>query len=92
VVLPEGRRTFSLLPDLLAAKLPDLLESIEDTIATAFSIKSLRDEFRCASGSNKSAGRISRSRNDLQRLGCRREGNAGSQARRGLFYQLENLL
>jgi hypothetical protein len=38
------------------------------------------------------AGRISRSRNDLQRLGCRREGNAGSQARRGLFYQLENLL
>jgi hypothetical protein len=54
VVLPERRRTFSLLPDFLAAKLPDLLESIEDTVATAFSIKSSRNEFQCASGSNKS--------------------------------------
>jgi len=38
---PEGRRTFSLLPDFLAAKLPDLLESIEDAVATALSVKSL---------------------------------------------------
>ena len=38
---PEGRRTFSLLPDFLAAKLPDLLESIEDAVATAFSAKSM---------------------------------------------------
>jgi hypothetical protein len=38
---PEGHRTFSLLPDFLAAKLPGLLESIEDTVATAFSAKSM---------------------------------------------------
>jgi hypothetical protein len=29
------------LPDFLAAKLPDLLESIEDAVATALSVKSL---------------------------------------------------
>ena len=38
---PEGHRTFSLLPDFLAAKLPGLLESIEDVTATAFSAKSM---------------------------------------------------
>jgi hypothetical protein len=38
---PEGRRTFSLLPDFLAAKLPGLLESVEDAAATAFSAKSM---------------------------------------------------
>jgi len=29
------------LPDFLAAKLPGLLESIEDTVATAFSAKNM---------------------------------------------------
>jgi hypothetical protein len=38
---PEGRRTFSLLPDFMAAKLPGLLEHIEDAVATAFSAKSM---------------------------------------------------
>jgi hypothetical protein len=38
---PEGQRTFSLLPDFLAAKLPGLLESIEDTVAATFSAKSM---------------------------------------------------
>jgi len=32
---PEGHRTFSLLPDFLAARLPGLLCSIEDAVATA---------------------------------------------------------
>lgn len=38
---PEGHRTFSLLPDFLAAKLPGLLTSIEDSITMAFSARSL---------------------------------------------------
>jgi hypothetical protein len=38
---PEGRRTFSLLPDFLAAKLPGLLASIETSITVASSAKSL---------------------------------------------------
>jgi hypothetical protein len=38
---PEGHQTFSLLPDFLAAKLPGLLESIEDVVTTAFSAKSM---------------------------------------------------
>jgi hypothetical protein len=38
---PEGHRTFSLLPDFLAAKLPGLLESIEDTVVAASSAKSM---------------------------------------------------
>lgn len=32
---PEGHRTFSLLPDFLAARLPGLLSSIEQAVATA---------------------------------------------------------
>jgi hypothetical protein len=38
---PEGRRTFSLLPDFLAAKLPGLLASIEDSVTVASSAKSM---------------------------------------------------
>lgn len=38
---PEGRRTFSLLPDFLAVRLPDLLDSIDETMAVARSAKSL---------------------------------------------------
>jgi len=37
----EGRRTFSLLPDFLAARLPGLLASIEDSITVASSAKSV---------------------------------------------------
>jgi transposase-like protein len=38
---PEGRRTFSLLPDFLAARLPDLLAAIEHSITVASSAKSM---------------------------------------------------
>lgn len=38
---PEGQRTFSLLPDFLAARLPGLLISIEDCIAVASSARSV---------------------------------------------------
>jgi hypothetical protein len=38
---PEGHRTFSLLPDFLAARLPDLLDSIEESVTVAHSAKSL---------------------------------------------------
>lgn len=38
---PEGHRTFSLLPDFLAARMPGLLASIEDAVAAAFSAKSM---------------------------------------------------
>lgn len=38
---PEGRRTFSLLPDFLAARLPGLLSSIEDSIVVASSARSM---------------------------------------------------
>lgn len=38
---PEGRRTFSLLPDFLAARLPGLLASIEYSITVALSAKSM---------------------------------------------------
>lgn len=38
---PEGHRRFSLLPDFLAAGLPDLLDSIEESVTVAHSAKSL---------------------------------------------------
>lgn len=38
---PEGRRTFSLLPDFLAARLAGLLTSIEDSVTFASSAKSV---------------------------------------------------
>jgi transposase-like protein len=38
---PEGHRTFSLLPDFLAARLPGLLSSIEAAVDTAKSARSL---------------------------------------------------
>lgn len=38
---PEGHRTFSLLPDFLAARLPGLLVSVEDSVAVASSAKSI---------------------------------------------------
>jgi len=38
---PEGHRTFSLLPDFLAARLPGLLTSIEDAVGAAFSARSI---------------------------------------------------
>src|SRR6266436_2886944 len=38
---PEGHRTFSLLPDFLAARMPGLLASIEDAVAAALSAKSM---------------------------------------------------
>src|SRR5208337_2781948 len=43
---PEGRRTFSLLPDFLAARMPGLLTSIEDSITAASAAKS----FEAAAG------------------------------------------
>jgi hypothetical protein len=46
---PEGHRTFSLLPDFLAARLPGLLSSIENAVATAQASTSLEvaaDELR----------------------------------------------
>jgi hypothetical protein len=38
---PEGHRTFSRLPDFLAARFPGLLASIDDTITVASSAKSM---------------------------------------------------
>jgi hypothetical protein len=38
---PEGHRTFSLLPDFLAVRLPELLDSIEESVILAHSAKSL---------------------------------------------------
>jgi hypothetical protein len=38
---PEGHRTFSLLPDFLAARLPGLLGSIEDSVAVVSSARSM---------------------------------------------------
>jgi hypothetical protein len=38
---PEGRRTFSLLPDFLAARLPSLLVSIEESVTVASAVKSV---------------------------------------------------
>jgi hypothetical protein len=38
---PEGHRTFSLLPDFLAVRLPDLLDSIEESVTVALSAKSV---------------------------------------------------
>ncbi|WP_198321094.1 hypothetical protein [Azohydromonas aeria] len=38
---PQGHRTFSLLPDFLASRLPGLLASIEDVVARALSAKSM---------------------------------------------------
>ncbi len=38
---PEGRQTFSLLPDFLAARLSGLLAAIEDSITVASSAKSM---------------------------------------------------
>jgi hypothetical protein len=38
---PQGHRTFSLLPDFLAARLPDLLDTIEDSVAAAGSARSM---------------------------------------------------
>jgi hypothetical protein len=38
---PEGRQTFSLLPDFLAARRPGLLASIEHSVAVALSAKSM---------------------------------------------------
>lgn len=38
---PEGHRTFSLLPDFLAARLPGLLTAIEDTVIAAGLAKSV---------------------------------------------------
>ncbi|MPZ32327.1 MAG: hypothetical protein GEV13_15235, partial [Rhodospirillales bacterium] len=38
---PQGRRTFSLLPDFLAARLPGLLASIEESVTVASSAKSM---------------------------------------------------
>ena len=38
---PQGHRTFSLLPDFLAARLPDLLDTIEDGVAAAGSARSM---------------------------------------------------
>jgi hypothetical protein len=46
---PEGHRTFSLLPDFLAARLPGLLCSIEDAVATAetsTALEAAADELR----------------------------------------------
>lgn len=37
---PESRRTFSLLPDFLAARLPGLLASIDESVTVASSAKS----------------------------------------------------
>jgi len=38
---PKGHRTFSLLPDLLAARMPGLLASVDAAVATAASAESL---------------------------------------------------
>ncbi len=38
---PQGHRTFSLIPDFLAARLPGLLASIEDTVAAVASATSM---------------------------------------------------
>jgi hypothetical protein len=38
---PQGRQTFSLLPDFLAARLPGLLASIEESVTVASSAKSM---------------------------------------------------
>ncbi len=38
---PEGHRTFSLLPDFLAARLPGLLETIDNCVAVALTAKSM---------------------------------------------------
>ena len=38
---PQGHRTFSLLPDFLAARLPGLLDTIEDCVAAVGSAKSM---------------------------------------------------
>lgn len=38
---PEGHRTFSLLPDFLAARLPDPLDMIESSVTVAHSAKSM---------------------------------------------------
>ena len=38
---PEGHRTFSLLPDFLAARLPGLLASVEDVAAAARAFRSM---------------------------------------------------
>lgn len=40
---PQGHRTFSLLPDFLAARMPGLLASIEDAVVAVASAKSMRD-------------------------------------------------
>ena len=37
---PEGHRTFSLIPDFVASRMPGLLDSIEESIVTACSAKS----------------------------------------------------
>lgn len=47
---PEGHRTFSLLPDFLAARLPGLLTSIEGALVAAAGAKSVEaaaDALRC---------------------------------------------
>jgi hypothetical protein len=38
---PEGHRTFSLLPDFLAARLPGLLDTIDNCVAVALTAKSM---------------------------------------------------
>src|SRR4029434_3338886 len=38
---PQGHRTFSLLPDHLAARFPGLLDTVEDSVAVAGSARSL---------------------------------------------------
>jgi hypothetical protein len=38
---PEGHRTFSLLPDFLAARLPGLLADVEKAVSTVASAKSI---------------------------------------------------
>src|SRR4051812_1432250 len=38
---PQGHRTFSLLPDFLAARMPGLLDTVEDSVAVAGSARSL---------------------------------------------------
>ena len=50
VVLPQGHRTFSLLPDFLAARLPDLLDTIEDSVAAAGSARSMEAAADCCAG------------------------------------------
>jgi hypothetical protein len=38
---PEGQRTFSLLPDFLAARLPGLLDTIDNCVVVALTAKSI---------------------------------------------------